>query len=129
MPPNKLYDNLADSVEYDTVTENYQPEAQPLVDSSPYITRNDQHVQQALNHASYFNDHLPEFFVLGFLAFLLTVGVIMMINNKNKPRSDEYSVQEQQQTLNSSIGVNEQQIPKTYHDETLMNPPIVKREL
>jgi len=101
------------------------PEAQPLVLSSSYLTRNDDHVMQALNNATYFNDHLPEFFVMGFVAFLLTVGIIMTINNRKKPRSDEYSV-EQQQNLNGAgpVGVNEQQTPKSYHDE-----PIIKREL
>lgn len=101
------------------------PEAQPLVLSSSYLTRNDDHVMQALDNATYFNDHLPEFFVMGFFAFLLTVGIIMTINNRKKPRSDEYSV-EQQQNLNGAgpAGVNEQQSPKSYHDE-----PIIKREL
>jgi len=125
---NSNLDYAGPAAEYEMV-EQYEslpeslPEAQPLVLSSSYLTRNDDHVMQALNNATYFNDHLPEFFVMGFVAFLLTIGIIMTINNRKKPRSDEYSV-EQQQNLNGAVGVNEQQTPKSYHDE-----PIIKREL
>ena len=101
MPPT---DNIDQEIsiysEYNS-EDSLRPEAQPLVDSSPYLTRNDEHVMKALNSASYTNDHLPEFIVIGLISFLIAIGVIMMVNSRKRPRSDEYSVQEQQQTLNT----------------------------